>query len=166
MKQSDFADLCAYLDGQLEGPRAAQVQELIASDDVWREAHRQMTQLDELIQACEAPAVPADLAGRIISHVRGRQRSSVILKFVRYAAPLAAAAAIVIGVLVWQGVLGTFWHGEEVAIVKHDKPAQPEDRKVVEELVVENLDFFKDYDVVNNLDTLEAIDRLEASQGS
>jgi anti-sigma factor RsiW len=166
MKQSDFADLCGWIDGQLEGPRAAQVQELVATDAAWREAYRQMTQLDQLIHACDVPPVPADLAGRIISHVRGR-RSHVILKFVRYAAPLAAAAAIVIGILVWQGFLGTFRHDAQFATVtKIDKPAPQEDRKVAEDLAVENLDFFKDYDVVSNLDTLEAIDRMEASQGT
>jgi anti-sigma factor RsiW len=166
MKQSDFADLCAYIDGQLEGPRSAQVQEFINSDAAWREAYRQMTQLDQLLQACEAPQAPADLAGRIIRRARG-QRSHAILKFIRYAAPLAAAAAIVIGILVWQGRFGTSQHGTEVATVaKGEKSSPQEDRKVVEDLAADNLDFFKDYDVVSNLDTLEAIDRLEASQGS
>jgi anti-sigma factor RsiW len=166
MKQSDFAALSAYVDGQLEGPRAAQVRELIASDPAWREAYRQMTQLDQLLNTVDVPAAPADLAGRIISRVRG-QRSHAILRFARYAAPLAAAAAIVIGILVCQGLLGTPRHGTQVAIGTNvENHAPPEERKVVEDLAAENLDFFKDYDVVSNLDTLEAIDRLEASQGS
>lgn len=163
MKQSDFADLSAYLDGQLEGPRAAQVQQLIAGDAAWGEAYREMTELDQLIHACDVPPVPADLSQRIISHVRG-QRSHAIVKFVKYAAPLAAAAAIVIGILVWQHLPGPSRPEAQIATI--DKPAPQEDPKVAEDLAMENLDFFKDYDVVSNLDTLDAIDRLEASQGS
>jgi hypothetical protein len=82
--------------------------------------------------------------------VYASQRRGVVLRIVRYAAPLAAAAAVVLAVVLWHNKPDPTSTGPLVAVTQVD-----------DEVVVENLDFFKDFQVVDNYQTLQAIDDLE-----
>ena len=46
-----------------------------------------------------------------------------------------------------------------------EHPAQPA-KAAVEEFVVQNLDFFQDYEVVSNFELLREIERVESQAGS
>jgi len=152
LDQSEREDLSAFLDGELPSQRAAEVEALIRSDPRWAAAQRELKALDAALDGCTVPPAPADLAGRIIRRSRklGRPRPLVI-PLVRWIAPVAAAAAAVI--------LAT------VLVLPHDGGRSPggplADVPKADRFVVENLSFFRDYEVIENLETLQAIERLD-----
>lgn len=157
--QSEFEDLVAYLDGELDARRAAEVRKLVETGPAWREAHRQMRELDAALDLYAAPPAPSDLAERICRNVRRKSRQPLVIRIVRWAAPLAAAAAILLFVVLsrpWDGGQGTGQGGP--GLVRPADVISPED---VERIARDNLDFFQELDVVANLDTLEEIERLE-----
>lgn len=167
LTQSDFDDLSAYLDGELAGPRAQQVRQLLATDATWQQAHRHLVELNGALDAFAAPALPAGLADRIIAKAHETARPRTVIRLVRWLAPAAAAAAILVAVLVLQqhkGPQGTQADRQVAQTDTHTTPTGTDPLHGVateDRFVVENLDFFCNYDVAANLETLEAIDHAQ-----
>ena len=153
LRQSEVEDLSAHVNGELKPDRAAEVERLIAAGPASRKAHQQMLATDALLDAYTVPEAPADLAERIVRAARRRGRPrSVAMRVVRVALPLAAAAAVVLAVVTRLNP----------PVVERTTPPPETAKREVDRLIKDNLDFFEDYDVVANLETLEAIERLEA----
>lgn len=85
-------DLSAWLDGELPAPRADEVANLVASDPAWKQAHAELTRLDGLLDAWQAPAMPVDLPDRILD----RAHRPNVLRIARWLAPAAAAAMLAV----------------------------------------------------------------------
>jgi len=100
LAQPDFEDLSAFVDGELPPARAAEVEALVAADPAWRKAHRELTALDAALNAYTVPDPPADLAERIVRGA-GEAPRPLVVRIARYLAPLAAAAAVVLAVVLW-----------------------------------------------------------------
>ena len=144
LEQSDFEDLSAYFDGQLDADRTAAVAELIRSDPVWQAEWDRLQAIDRILDACDVPAAPSDLDDRILGFVRSRARRRKVLQWVW---PAAGAAAVAAAIII-------------VAIATEPKlPVAGFDD--VDQAIVENLDFVRDLDVLENYETLEAIERIE-----
>ena len=167
LTESEFEDLSASVDGELPPGRAEEVRRLIETDAAWAHARRELELLDDALDAFETPAPPGRLADLVVVDVRRRhatRRKRIRLGAV--AAGVSAAAAIVmISLTVY------------FARLQQDRPAgtQPPvvtaaaqanellaDIPASDRFVVENLDFFRDMDVVDNYDTLVAIEALES----
>ncbi len=161
--QSDFEDLSAFVDGELPDDTARRVERLVVDDPAWREARRQLQAVDEMLDLWRAPAPPADLARRISRQVRlSGHRSPVWVRVVRIAAPLAAAAAVLLAVMLTRAPQTSQPEGRNVAVQAQPLPKVPAgDSLVADALAADNLDFFQDYDVLSDYETLEALDRLE-----
>lgn len=159
LNENEWNDLSAYRDGELSPARRAEIEALLAGDAAWQAAHAELASLDALLDRCPPPP-PADpeMASRIIRNVRAA-RPSFIIRLARYAAPIAAAAGILVAVAVWKNLTLT----PEQAQLRQDNrvlnSVKEDDR-----IIVENLDFFRDYDVVANYETLEALDQVEANE--
>lgn len=163
LTQTELEELSAWLDGELPPAEAAIVAQRVRQDPVWTRAQAELAALDAALNVCTVPAAPEGLADRIRENVR-RHRGGRIIRIVKYLAPAAAAAAIVLAVVIWQSGLrtGTTPAGGNGTIGQVDaalKGMNDEDK-----LAVEAMDFFKNYDVLDNFETLQAIDKLE-SQG-
>lgn len=159
LNEQEFDDLSAFRDGELSPARRAEIETLLAGDPAWQAAGAELANLDALLDRCPAPP-PADpaMASRILQKVRAA-RPGLILRLVRYAAPVAAAAGILVGIAVWKNLTLT----PEQAQLRQDNrvlnSVKEDDR-----IIVENLDFFRDYEVVANYETLEALDQVEATE--
>ena len=148
LEQSELEDLGAYLDGELAPEQAQRVQQLLAQDPAWQEAAGRLKSLDEALGLYDVPACDNGLSERIIANVRKAGRVSPAIRIIRWVAPLAAAAAIVLAVLI-----GNPWQTTKMT---------PSAGPSLETFTVENLDFFKDYNVLCNYDTLQALDDLDS----
>ncbi|NLF29399.1 MAG: hypothetical protein GX591_00770 [Planctomycetes bacterium] len=151
--------LSAYLDGQLGGEEAAAVAARIAGDPRWRAAAGQYGRLDAVLGRWTAPRMRRDLTAAILAEAR---RTPPRPAWFRWLVPLAAAASIVVAVML---------SIDEPAprLAAGPPPSDPLERVVQampqeDRFVVENLDIFADYDVLENFDTLEALAALEREQ--
>jgi hypothetical protein len=168
LTQQDFEQLSAFLDGELGEADQARAEERLAADGAWRRARARLEALDRALDAYAVPAAPAGLVGRILRKTT-RQRAAVRWAWPRwrYLAPLAAAAALVAALLVYHALRQPAGQGPNLVNSQGpiDPSPLPEDTRAFEEprlaeldvLVEDNLDFFRDLGVVNNLDTIEAI---------
>ena len=151
--------LSAYLDGQLPADEAAAVAERIAADPRWRAAAEAYGRLDVVLDRWTTPRMRRDLTAAILAEARRKPPRPA---WVRWVAPLSAAAAIVVAVM-----LSIDGPAPRVA---SDPPLHERVERVVQAVpqadrfVVENLDIFADYDVLENFDTLRAIAALEREQ--
>jgi len=170
-EQSDFEDLIAYMDGELGEPRRSEVARLVEADPVWREELRAMQAVDGALDMLEVPAVPAGLAGRICAGVR-QAHKPLVPKFVRWLAPVAAAATVVLAIVIYQHQATRPVAPQPVVVHVDNATIQPVAVNPLagladdDQLAVEGKDFFDNYEVVNNFETIQAIDRLEADKGS
>ena len=175
--QSDVEDLSAFLDGLLDADRAAQVEDLIRNDPAWQAEWNQLQALDSVLDVYDVPAPPDDLAGRIVEFVRARTWHRKVLRWVWPVAGAAAAAAIII-IAMTVGTTGPETVSPEPKTVVDrpgPDPVSPAPRTLVkkptsaevEQAIVEHFDFVRDMDVLENYETLKAIERIElASRGS
>jgi len=164
LRQVDFEELSAWCDGELDAERAAAVEARVTADPAWRRAHEQLVALNRALDAwtvepCEK-GLDEQIMARLASARRPRPR---VLRLVTAGAAAAAAAAALLAVVLThkprQPSYGRGYQaGPRVAAVLKDVP-----RKDL--FLVENLDFFEDYEVVSNYETLEALDRLETTGG-
>jgi len=173
LNPAQWEDLSAWLDGQLPPAEAERVERLVADAPAWQRAARQLRAAEAALEAYQAPTPAADLPERILRGVAAAERRRRRWVWAgRVAAPLAAAAAILLAVLLWYPAQTTTpaEPGSPPALAAGEGPALPGQQKVDQVLqgirqedrfVVENLDFFEDYDVVANFEVLQAIDRLE-----
>jgi len=139
--------LSAYLDGELDRAQTERIERRLQEDPALAEAYRQLRAVEAALELWEPPGPPEDLAERIIRRA-GRLGRPLVLRVAKWLVPLTAAAAIMF-----------------VAVVINRPRPQPVAPNAVEEFTTNNLDFFREYDVVANFDTLQAIDELE-SEGS
>ncbi len=156
LKQSELEDLSAYVDGELDGARAAEIVSLIETDALWRQAHQDLLDLNAALDAYVAPSPSSDLAARIIRNIRQQEQRPLASRILRWAAPLTAAAAILISVGVWRNM-----RMAPVTVQADPAGIRTED---AETLAKENLDFFQDIDIAANMDTLDEIDRLDGAE--
>ncbi len=70
LTQSEWADLSAWLDGELPADRAGEIESLIASDDAWAAALADLRAIDEALTAEPAPAPPAGIEQQVVEFVR------------------------------------------------------------------------------------------------
>ena len=159
--QSDFEDLSAYLDGELGPQRTAEIARLIAEDATWRDAHRQLAAIDAAMDAYEVPAPPEGLADRVVARVRRKARRPLVLRVIGWLAPAAAAAAIILVVLAVMNRPDAAPVAGELVTSPALQAVPQAERADVENMIVENLGFFRDYEVIAQFETLEAIDHLE-----
>ncbi len=158
LQQTDFDDLSAHLDGELPPTDAQRVEQMIRDDATWRQAYTMLQAMSAAMDAYDVPAAPAGLADRIKNNIRAQQRP-VVLRLVRWLAPTAAAAAVLIAATFVYKVLPT---GGGTLAKLEPTPAP----KIDDAFIVENLEFFRDMDVLNNMETIEAIQNAEESVGT
>ena len=169
LTQSEMEQLNAWLDGELEAAEASRVEAMIASDAAWAQAAKELQSLDDMLGGYTVPAAPVDLAGRIIAAARREPPAGQwTIRLVKYLAPLAAAAAVLI-------LYVAFHHPVETNLPGPDQVANSKSQQELDSVIVEHLGFFKQYDSVEKAShndtiaddaTLQAIDQLEHSQGT
>ena len=165
LSQPDLDELSAYLDGELDVDASARVAAKLANDDAWARARTQLLALIAAMDAYDVPPAPAGLADRICAATKP---ASPVIRLVKWLSPVAAAAAVVLAVLAWhnantpQGPNG----GVPSPVSKLIQQANEVEGNMPDQdrLAVEGMNFFKNYEVLENFETLQAIDRLE-SQG-
>ncbi len=161
LEQREIEDLSAWLDGELAPQEAHRLEQAVAGDAALAEARRELQKLDELLEAYTVPAPADDLADRVASGVRRARRQAVVIRLARWLVPAAAAAAVIIAaVLMNLAGTGEPPSGTPAPIVKAPTPV-PSPAPVAAAAV----SFFENYDVLVNMDTLEAIDRIERAPG-
>ncbi len=176
LAQSELEQLTAYLDGELPPQEAQQVRQLIDSDPAWADAYRQMNSLSAAMDLVQVPAVRAGLADEIVAKVQARGPATPV-RVIRLLVPLAAAAAIVVAALVaYPKFFKPAGPDGGTQVVKRGLKEKDPGQKAIDDalvnltqedqFVVENLDVFRDYDVLDNYETLQAIDKLEEPQGT
>ncbi len=100
LAQPELDELTAWMDGELAGTDARRIAELVRADPRWRKSHREFLAVTEALAGMPAPAAGPGLAERI---VRRAHRERVTSRIWRVAAPLAAAAAVIVAVTLWNG---------------------------------------------------------------
>jgi anti-sigma factor RsiW len=68
--QSDFDDLSAFIDRELDEPRRSEVESLIEADPRWAAEYEQMLRIDHALDSLTVPEPSSDLAGRMIREIR------------------------------------------------------------------------------------------------
>ena len=168
LRQSDFDDLSAWFDGELDADRAGEVANLVLTDPLWRRTHAELVMLAGALDACDVPSAPSDLADSIIARVRRSGRRSLSARIVRIAVPVAAAASVIIAVTFLatrpqqQSPGGSPPADRQIARPAADMSGEPLTTAEQDKYIAKNLHFFRNYDVLMNYETLEAIERLEA----
>jgi len=177
LTENELGNLAAYMDGELPAGSSAEVACSIEADAAWRQTWRDFQAVETLLDYYTAPPVSAELTGRIISAVRKQAHRRQALRVVRWLAPAAAAAAVV---LVGLAVLGGghwFNQPQTKPIVTDTKNIEPElakstafkavpvdQRPALQEEIIRHLNFFRDYEVVADVDmeTLKDIEQLDS----
>ncbi|MHC4984000.1 MAG: anti-sigma factor [Planctomycetota bacterium] len=155
-KQRDVEDISAWLDGELEDQHAERVKKAAGGDPTLSQIHRELQELDEILNAYTAPAAPDGLAESIIAGARRAGRRATVIRSLRWLVPAAAAAAIIIAV----GLLSNR---------RMAPPSSPAAPMLVEGLPAKadharhpaKASFFADFFLLEHYDTLEAIEQLE-----
>jgi len=172
----DFEDLSAYLDGELPAERAAEVARRVRDDPLWRRTHAELAATEALLDSYTVVPAPSGLAGRVLARTRRASRRSQGFRAAAWVASAASAAAILLAAFILSGRLTRAPRPEPVVVqtiseeLKHsqafgDLPLA--ERAEMEAVVVEHYNtdivrsFLRDYDVVEEFETLEAIERLE-----
>lgn len=97
LTQAEFEDLCTWADGELDPKRADEIARLVDKDPLWGQAHRKLQSLDEALNTWTTSNIPVGLCQQIIKQAK-RPLLSPWNRMVRWATPIAAAAAIVVGI--------------------------------------------------------------------
>ncbi|MGC9454849.1 MAG: anti-sigma factor family protein [Phycisphaerae bacterium] len=169
LKQTEWEELSAYVDGELTPDRAEQIRLKVETSPVWANALAELRALDARLDVWTPPEPPADLAERIVLSVPGKRHRRVVAFRRVLAATAAVAAAVVIAMLATR--LDTKTAVDDSPRTADSEQYQPRDTteapaETVDEFAVENLGFFRDYDVLEDFETLRAIERLEQSGSS
>ncbi len=162
LTQDDFDDLSALLDGELSPRRTGEVEALVQADPHWQTAWQELQAVDEALDAYGVPSAPQDLPERIITaaHRLGHTRP-VILRIARWAGPVAAAAAAVVIAVALASRTTPPTRTEPIVTNPTPKAGPLDGLNEQDRFVVANLPFFKDFGVLENLDTLKAIEQLD-----
>lgn len=174
-RKSDIENLLAWMDGELSGHDAQRVAELVKTDPAWREAFEQFSAVDRLTGLIEPARPRRDLTDQIVRSATATRRKSRLIRIARIAAPLAAAACIVMAI--WVGrptdqkpitkqqptIEGI---AETVASILKDVPKE-------DHFIVRNLSLFRNYDEVTqyqqvrdlaDAETLSALIEIDNSE--
>ncbi|MCK4624258.1 MAG: hypothetical protein KAV00_03035 [Phycisphaerae bacterium] len=171
-RKLDIEDLVAWMDGELSGPEAQRVAELVETDPAWREAFGQFSAVDRLAGLIEPVSPRRDLTDRIVR--AATRRKSRLIRVARIAAPLAAAACIIVALQLGgpdqkpvteaQSPVGGV--ASIVAAILKDVPAE-------DQFIVQNLTLFRNYDEVTqyqqvrdlaDAETLSALIEIDNSE--
>ncbi len=169
VSRQDLDDLSALHDGELSADASAALRDRLATDPAMQAEQRELVALDALLDAWQVPAAPTDLPERILR--RAQQKAAPRpLKLARWVVPAAAAAAIIIVALAMRGT----WTGNRTLDNNPagQRPVVSAEQKTVntvlkdipadDRFVVENLQFAQDLAVVEHMDTILAMEQLEA----
>ena len=111
------SDLSAWLDGELSESDARRCAEHVAQCASCRAEQDRLATARELLRAMPAPPVPAGLAAAIKSAAADEMsHEGVVWLWPRWAAPLAAAAAVVLAFGVFHIIGSQAPHGPSVAV--------------------------------------------------
>jgi hypothetical protein len=182
LTQNDFEELSAYMDGELTPAATARVRDRLQTSPAWRGALERLQAVDTAIEAYVVPPAPADLARRVLRQTAQAHRPLHFARpSLRWLVPLAAAATIVAVLLVYGATNRPTRHKNALAGSGYgagtpatapapqasdlsryleedeDYPEVAETDTDADPFVKDQLDFFRDLGVVNNLDTIEAI---------
>jgi anti-sigma factor RsiW len=162
--QPDFEDLSAYLDGELTGERLIEVERRVFADPAWRMAYAELAAVEDSLNSYTVPAADAGLASRIVARVRQAEHRAMgrrVAKWLAGAAAAAACFALVVVAFNREVKPPPVVAGTEVNKSSAYQQMPQADRSQVEVLIVENLGFFKSFDVVQEFETLKAVEQLE-----
>lgn len=180
LTQGEFEDLSAWLDGELSAEGARKVERLVREDAAWSRAAAELKATDRALDAWTVPAPTADLSERIIESCSARRRRTIALRWIAAGAAVAAlvVAAVALTYVARRGEptpsddrIARQDDGAPTNGALQDAPPSPganvvdarlEGVSPKDRFVVENLDFFRNYDVLVNLETIEAVERQDA----
>ena len=175
LTDSEIEELSAYMDGELPAQDAQRVVHNVATQPEWRQTLRDFKEVGQVLDTIEVPAAPEGLAGRVVSAVRRRQHRRHALRVGSWLAPAAAAAMVLIGLAIFNGTPNGHRSNnpanptvsQELAKSAAFQAVPVKERPALQEEIVRHLDFFQDYDVLTDYDTLKAIDKLDSqAQGT
>jgi hypothetical protein len=118
-------------------------------------------------------AVPGGVDGldeRVIARTRRAARRAAVLRVAAWAVPAAAAAAIVLVVVAAFSQPGKVRSGDpavagvapaELVKSKAYQGVPQAERPQLDEVIINHLSFFRDYEVAEDFETLQAIEKLE-----
>jgi len=170
LSAAEHEELSAYADGELPADRSAEIEQLIAEQPAWRLAYEELRAVDEALDGFVVPGGDEGLAERVLARVRKASRRAMVLRVVAWAVPAAAAAAVVLVVVaaLSQGnrirPVGPTLAGVPPVELEKSKAYQgvPQaERPQLDEVIINHLSFFRDYEVAEDLETLQAIEKLE-----
>lgn len=166
LKQSEWDELSAFVDGELPEEHAEQVRRRVESDPAWSDALAELRALDARLEDWTAPQAPAELAERIIHAAGGDSRGRVLTlhRILAGATVAAAAAAVIIAVTIARpGGKTTLDNTSTIVGATAETPTDKIDmtEEKLDEFAVENLGFIRDYDVLADFETLRAIESAE-----
>ena len=101
LTQSEFENLSAWMDGELDVEQAEAVARKVEDDPVWAGAYRELLALDEMMDVWELPSPSAELTAKILARAKDRSGAGV-LRFARWVMPAAAAAIFIIAITLSQ----------------------------------------------------------------
>lgn len=168
--QADLERISAWLDGELDARQSAEVAARVQRDPAWSAAAEEFRRVGALLEYWQAPPLRRDLTDTIVAKARSRRQ---LPTWVRLAAPLAAAAAIVLLAVTRVSVEPpTDTRNTPIAgssqsdSTPASDPLMADIERIVnvpdtDRFVVENLDIVRDYDVLKDFETLQAIASLE-----
>lgn len=150
MEQKEFEDLSALLDGELSPQRAAEVEAMLRGDPQRQAVWEDLRAVDAALDCYTVPAADPELVERILREAHSLvRRRPLIVRIGRWAAPLAAAAAAAV---ITVSVLNQ---------PNDTKPSWDQNLTNADKLVVTLPALFEDYETIENLPTLKAIDELD-----
>jgi len=162
--KTDLEELSAFLDGELSGQAAARVERLVRDEPAWGQAHRELLAVDDALDAYTVGQPPDGLADRVLAGVRRSARRSRVIRVAAWVAPAAAVAAVLLLALaVVDPPTGTINREIETSAAYRNVPQGQ--RVELEAEIVRHYGMlrglFREQDVIEDFETLEAIERLE-----
>ncbi|MHC4931286.1 MAG: anti-sigma factor family protein [Planctomycetota bacterium] len=115
-------ELGALLDGALAPEREAELRRRIESDPDLRREFEALRRTVEAVRGLERQPVPSELRAGVLSAMERRSRPARVL---RWQGPVAAAAAVLLGVVL---ILGERGEGDRTEIAKAERGAEVGDR--------------------------------------
>ena len=137
-----FETISGYLDGELKGAELEAFRGHLSGCAECRRELAEQERMWGLLGEMKTAEPTSDLAGRILARTVGRHSGTgSMVRSLRWIAPLAAAAMLLVAVLMWNG-LGT------TSKVDSDTMA-----------VIEKLDVLEHLDVLENMDLLQEAEK-------
>ena len=127
----------AYLDGELAGAELEELRRHLAECAECRRELAQQQKLWSLLEEASSPAEASEhLYARILGRTTRRKERRPAVRILRWAAPLAAAATLVLAV--------TLWHAGQTTTT-----LDPTDLAIIQNLdVLEKLDLLEEFDTI------------------